>query len=698
MDIKKSSSADHFTPIDSSHKEEDKPRPNSAPARLSGSSISFRFTEPKKGLIKIPTPFELAEEEKAAVAVENYYSARNDLSTKQGKEKPSLWRSLFGSQAQKDISKSFQILAKHQDFHLDQAIKESKREFRAQIAAAGGNPDIAETVFETTAGIPDTFPNANDRAQTTANKSLKKIQQTSEPSIATPLKSSGTLSSDQLSDTDEEEMNDYPRGVWRNVDPDAPQGDQRDFEKTSAIPLSLQNFHDRFDSLSQKEIVNFIDSLSNQDRITLAENYLSSDLHDMIPTMSAPELNTFLINSFLVEHKQAQAEIPLTSPQAQQAITEAFLKRPAPIEHQGLHNSGVDCYLSSALQCLRRHFSSLPQGTQQVVLASLQDKYKSHLDTLPRAEDNITTVNSPLIAFLEGKFDGQNHFAAAFLRKEVQRVMQELSQSERNPSAAATEIAGSIDLTTGNSQQQCDTSEALVALMEYLETPRVVLEERDTYHATGQVRPSDNQQERQDGGELIVPFGIEKASSLQEVIHSNWIADHTGANALKDPDGSKHDVHKERALVNPPDSITISLSRFRMKPDPKGGWAQDSKGKEIVGVPKLAVDNLGHPIREKLKTPISHLTDNVTFSTRNHEGEQTETTYAPSSIICHYGGESANSGHYATYCKEGENWFLVNDAQVTQVNLDAPMAHGSNTTYRNFLEENAYVVNFRKIA
>ena len=235
--------------------------------------------------------------------------------------------------------------------------------------------------------------------------------------------------------------------------------------------------------------------------------------------------------------------------------------------------------------------------------------------------------------------------------------------------------------------------------MEHLETPRIMLNERDTYHATGLVKLSDNQEARQHGGELILPFGIENESSLQEVIRSNWVAELTGANAVEDPDGSKHDIHRERALVNPPKSISISLARFRMKPDPAGGWAKNSRGEDIVGIPKLAFDRFGQPIREKLHTCISHLTDNITFPTLDHEGGITETSYTPTSIICHYGGESANSGHYATYRKEGENWIQLNDAQVLSVNLGDPMDpnYPNTMTHRQFLERNAYVINFRKV-
>lgn len=668
-DIKRSSSADYFHPSElSSSNEGNSPRPASAPARLNGSSVSLKFTESKKGSIKIPTPFELAQEEKA-------YSKYEEALSRQGTEKTSLWSSLFGSKSQKDIEKSLAALAQfdHEDFHLDQAIKESKKEFCAQIAAAGGNPDIAEEVFKSAAEVRD-LPSAPLHHKTEA--SIK------------PLRCS------DHDDVSVEENDD--EGPWKDVA--SVNGDvATESNDEDNVPRSIKEFTTSLNNLSRKEITSFLESLPDSEIENLASANLDKELVTaLVAVKDISSLRGQLIDLCCSISRTAQQITSLEDPQAQQAIMDSFLEEPALIQNQGLYNSGVDCYLSSALQCLRSHVNNLPLAKREELLTSLRTRYLENLSPEQRASP-LAAFGSPLVAFLEKKFDGRNKFAAAFLRQEVHSIMERLTQSEVNPSAAAREMANSINPITGNSRQQCDTSEALVALMEHLETPRVLLEERDTYHTTGEVRPSDNQQARQYGGELMIPFGIEKESSLQEVIHSNWIADLTGANAVEDPNGSKHDIRRERALVNPPNSITISLSRFRMKPDPEGGWAQNSQGKEIVGVPKLALDDFGDPIREKLHTPISHLTDNVTFPTRDHEGTQTETTYAPCSIICHYGGESANSGHYATFRKENDEWLLVNDAQVTQIHLDDLMADGSDMTYRNFLEQNAYVVNFRRV-
>ena len=675
MNIKSNLSANDIPSIASPLEETKLPRSASAQARLNGSPVSVQFAGSKKSSIKIqPTAFALAQER---AAYSNYQAAL----IQQTKEKSSLWSSLFGSKAQKDVKKNLAVLAQfdHEDFHLDEAIKESKREFREKVKAAGGNPDIAEEVFLATAEISD-LPSSLSLPHGTAAFSPK----TSEPATVAG-------SSDKPMRHDVEST--YVDNDANTPPPEKDSGSIEDSSEKKQPPRSLKEFIASIHNLSREEIISFLESLSEPEVKNFAAANMAQDLVSQFDTTSLREQLTDLCCSV---SRKAQAGISLESPQAQQAIMDAFLEVPAPIENQGLRNSGVDCYLSSALQCLRNHVANLPPARQEELLTSLRAR---HLETLsPEQRDSpLAAFGSPLTAFLEKKFDGRNAFAAAFLRQEVHGIMERLSQSPVNPSAAAREIGDSINPVTGNSRQQCDTSEALVALMEHLETPRIMLNERDTYHATRSARVSYNEEARQSGGELIVPFGIKEESSLQEVIHSNWVADLTGDNALEDPNGSKHDIRRERALVNPPNSITISLTRFRMKPAQEGGWAQNSRGQEIIGVPKIAVDSLGRTIREKLHTPISHLTDNVTFPTRDHEGAQAEATYTPTSIICHYGGESANSGHYATYRKENEGWFLVNDAQVTPVHLDDLMADRGNITHRQFLEENAYVVNFKKV-
>lgn len=106
----------------------------------------------------------------------------------------------------------------------------------------------------------------------------------------------------------------------------------------------------------------------------------------------------------------------------------------------------------------------------------------------------------------------------------------------------------------------------------------------------------------------------------------------------------------------------------------------------------------GQAVSEKLHTPITGIINNISLPTSHDDGSiATDTTYIPSSIICHEGGESANCGHYVTYYKRGNDWFLINDDHVTQVNLEAPVDNNPSMSHQKFLEQNAYIISYRKL-
>lgn len=672
---------------------ENPPRPASAPPKLSGSDSPFKVVEPNKNPITIPSAAQINQTKSAYNDYIGALAQQEDVAT-------SCWSQIFGSSNTKDVVKKSLDALSHvyeEEFFLDQAVRESKREFRQNVIAGGGNPAIAEAVFESTMGIRDTPvpPPHHSIQQIAVEKKLSSQKQPTELSTFSTSNNapSPIFASPDQSDDDE---NSDPFGILSDVESE-PEIISKNLEKEIHPSLSLEKFYNDLGSLSQKEIAEFILSLPPSDRIQLAKGYFDPDLHEMLDGMAPSELEYFLITTFLEINKEAQAKILLTDPRAQDAISTSFLRTPVPIEHQGLYNSGVDCYLNSALQCLKDQFSNLPLEDQQLLLQSLRNRYQSYVQNLHTPEE-LVTATSPLVAFLEGKFDGRNHFAASLLRKEVRRIMEELSESGSNASGAAINMAENINPTNGNSRQQCDTSEALIALMEYVGTPTITIKEIDTYRAgdpkAGQRREAPR---GHDEGNFILPFGVsEKPTSVVEMIHTNWSAD---LDDIEDPHDffSKHNICRERFLLDPPASMAISLARFRMKPDPAGGWAKNSRGEDIVGVPRLALDHNGNSIPEKLHTSISRLTDDISFPTYTEDGAPTQTRYTPTSIICHYGRQSASSGHYATYLKKNEEWFLVNDSQVTQVHLDTPMAEGAPMTHRTFLEQNAYVINFKKM-
>ena len=61
----------------------------------------------------------------------------------------------------------------------------------------------------------------------------------------------------------------------------------------------------------------------------------------------------------------------------------------------------------------------------------------------------------------------------------------------------------------------------------------------------------------------------------------------------------------------------------------------------------------------------TYIPKKITFKTI----DSVEYNYTPISIICHQGGQSANSGHYVNYSKNIENskWYLYNDIKVYEI-------------------------------
>jgi len=376
----------------------------------------------------------------------------------------------------------------------------------------------------------------------------------------------------------------------------------------------------------------------------------------------------------------------------EELITAAFLDHSLPLGHWGLHNSDVDCYLNSALQTLRIVVKNLSQQEQQSLLSQLRTSYHNNLFE-DQVRNPIYALGSPLAAFLENKFYGGEEHGAAFLRQEIQDLMlrnQDISQ-------AAKEIKYSIDSARGTSLNQGDASVALMALMECLQLPRARFREEDTYAHTGATRNTDAQNSNIPG-DLIIPLSLSTACSIHELISSNFSSEISG---VAGPNNSRNNFIRKKFLTTPPAFITFSLSRFRMKPDPQGGLAKDSKGVDIIGKPKLFLNAQGNPVPEKLNTRITDiLSDIVLPLVSNNAVTQQYALYTPSAIICHNSGISANSGHYVTFVHEGNNWYLINDDKVTLIdNFNQVISQKSDSpfTLKNFIEENAYLISYRHL-
>ncbi len=332
------------------------------------------------------------------------------------------------------------------------------------------------------------------------------------------------------------------------------------------------------------------------------------------------------------------------------------IKGAVKISQSGINNSGVDCYLNSALQVLKDRFENQTEEQQDQSLKAI--RAKSYFRASP-----------PLASFLKGLFDATDSTKALLLRDDVRQLL--IAKKVGDP------IAKNIT-TNGKSCRQADASEALLALMEVASMPLLSFQEtladEEPRGVQERILPLNLSSE---GSELTID-GLITANLTEQV-------DHKGA--VKE---------KKRTFADqtaPLEQLTLQLNRFT----PPSGRKEDP---------------------QKVSRPISGVTQPCTI-TRNIDlgtagwpiPTDIITQYTPTSIICHL-GESMNSGHYVTYRQKEEKWYLINDDKVEEINLnDAPQpsfgkipdAGNSNggekeMTHQEFIERNAYVINYRNIA
>lgn len=106
---------------------------------------------------------------------------------------------------------------------------------------------------------------------------------------------------------------------------------------------------------------------------------------------------------------------------------------------------------------------------------------------------------------------------------------------------------------------------------------------------------------------------------------------------------------------------------------------------------------------EKMTMPLDYIWEPVVLP-GDPAGGDVEYTYTPTAIICHLG--DANGGHYVCFRKNGDNWFLFDDANVGKIHLDDPLnlddwapldEGGGSGSYKDFMKQNACVVSYRHI-
>lgn len=109
------------------------------------------------------------------------------------------------------------------------------------------------------------------------------------------------------------------------------------------------------------------------------------------------------------------------------------------VEKQGIHNSNTDCWINAPLMSLRDIYRSLDE-----------DGKKALLDKI-----NSINKNSPLAAFLEGKYDATTPAAAQLLRLDVLRILNHYKSTITTSDRDLQKCINSIN-PEGKSTEQLD--------------------------------------------------------------------------------------------------------------------------------------------------------------------------------------------------------------------------------------------------
>jgi len=336
------------------------------------------------------------------------------------------------------------------------------------------------------------------------------------------------------------------------------------------------------------------------------------------------------------------------------------------IPHEGILNSGVDCYLNSTLQTMRQLFLQAPRQSKERVIASLRAGE-------PRDDQNQLHPRPFLGAFLSGHLNATDDYAVRQLRSEVRSMVKNKDYREN------------IDLNSCTSKQEGDP-------IDYL---------RELLPALG-----GNETSFQLGTQKQKPSGEKNKTDLtNRTIPSQHLFD-----CSLDQDRFTEDTRMQDVIDNNFSEIKLDVLFNDTDTKPTPGLKISQK---IIGVPpksfilalkRVQTDPLAGMHATKVMPPIAGITDSIQLPAYIDQ-KDTNIIYNPSAIVCHLGG--AAGGHYITFRKQPEDgqWYLLNDDKVEKINLAgalnsneklSPYYPGQDITYRELIERNAIVVTYSK--
>ena len=421
----------------------------------------------------------------------------------------------------------------------------------------------------------------------------------------------------------------------------------------------------------------------------------------------------FLQNYFSSQSPESDPASLVQKEPAVETASQAFLAG-----NKGIQNSGVDCYLNSALQCLKTVFSQCSE--EQVV------------DTVTAFEGN-----PHLLYFLTGNTDTSKPENATKLRLEIAHLLHNetgLEESDRNnidKNGASQSQADPIDYLRvllprfGKStmRKQVDHRSCIVSGLPKNEAVKLadligIDDRRVRSNSPNITRTGITLNNERSGNSAAEPTIVDMQLS-QAIIHSEVFPtfDCDLEEGQRDTDIQSlvrsKTVETKRVFFN--EVLEHKLYKERFGPMQAQGEAipessdfyQDVLTEEkIIAPPPLSLvitikrlhatygfdenDNFVQRQR-KIMTPVDHIWDPVVLAA-DQEGREFNVTYAPTSIICHLGNEQGRGGHYISYRRNGNDWFEFNDDKVEQVNLD-DFKYG-NYSYKDIIRQNACVISY----
>ncbi len=188
-------------------------------------------------------------------------------------------------------------------------------------------------------------------------------------------------------------------------------------EKSQHYALIYDN-QESFISYLNKKCVNT--TLNNTDDLdTHVDDFLlEKALCESLPedNKKTREFSDIMKNIEVIDEKAYFAVKPDIHPAGR--IKSPFCTDVLSVEKQGIHNSNTDCWINVPLISLRDIYHSLDEEGKKALLAKINEN-----TTSTSSGTSSTKTNSPLAAFLEGKYDATTPAAAQLLRLDVLRIL-----------------------------------------------------------------------------------------------------------------------------------------------------------------------------------------------------------------------------------------------------------------------------------